>query len=197
MSRVRVTICGLTPGLMMDPMTREKIEEIRGNVRKPKAMDQSLEQEAESKIYRDKDGQAGIPSSNLFTCLKEAGRKVKYEGRSSITNSKGETLLPTILFIEEYFLPFISHGDWTVDIRPGRNEKGQAIPIVRPLFEKWELAFTLSIDDSEATGELVRKLVGAAGKNAGLCAFRPNKGGPFGRFTVTEWEELQEELVAS
>ena len=38
--------------------------------------------------------------------------------------------------------------------------------------------------------EMVRALIATAGSRIGLCDFRPEKKGPFGRFMVKDWQRV-------
>ena len=60
----------------------------------------------------------------------------------------------------------------------------------RPRFDDWRLDLTLLIDCDLWSGAEVRELVETAGQRVGLGDFRPERGGPFGRFGVGTWEPL-------
>lgn len=184
--RVCATLGSISP-LLMNPMTDEVLEGIRTKTSPPKRTDWTREEEASTKLYRD-NGSIGIPSLNLFACLVEAGRLVKVNGKQISTASS--TTLPSFLSIEEFFLPFKGNPKWVADLRRGTNEKGQAVPIVRPRFDNWKIDATLEIDEKEVNEDTVRTLMDIAGKKVGLCDFRPNKKGPFGRFMLTSWVQL-------
>jgi hypothetical protein len=184
--RVQVQCTGVSP-LLMNPATEELLDQLRGRIQKPKNLEWSVEDEAKGKIYME-DGQIGLPALNLFSCLVEAGRRVKFSARTSIS-TKESTLLPSFLSIEEMFLPFTHHSDWRVDKRRGRNPKdGVMVCIVRPRFDEWQFAVTLQIDKTKE--DIVKKLVEEAGTSVGLGDFRPARRGLFGRFAVTKWEKL-------
>ena len=81
MIRVRLTLQGLPPGLLLNPMSEETLDELWTGVR-----DTSMKgvltpkQAAERKLYTV-DGRVGLPQLNLFSCLAEAGRFIKFSGR--------------------------------------------------------------------------------------------------------------------
>lgn len=187
MNRVLATIRGISP-LLMNPMTEEVLEGIRTKTSPPKRTDWTREQEAATKLYTDGSGAVGIPSLNLFASLVEAGRRVKVSGKQISTASS--TILPSFLSIDEFFMPFKGEPSWVADMRRGSGDKGQAVPIVRPRFDSWEFDVTFDIDETEASQETVLKLVEVSGKLIGLCDFRPARKGPFGRFAVAAWNEL-------
>lgn len=186
MIRVLATLEGISP-LLMNPMSDGVLESIRTKTSPPKRTDWSREEEAETKLYRDNDGAIGLPSLNLFASLTEAGRRVKTGSPPKQISTADSTILPSFLSIEEFFLPFKGDPSWVADMRRGTNEKGQAVPIVRPRFNNWEFDVTFEIDETEVNEDTVRKLVDISGKKIGLCDFRPNKRGPFGRFRVAAW----------
>jgi hypothetical protein len=171
----------------MNPLTDEVLEGIRTKTSPPRRTDWSREEEAETKLYRE-DGRIGLPSLNLFASLAEAGRLLK-AGKRQISTANS-TILPSFLTIEGFFLPFKGDPTWVADMRRGTNEKSQAVPIVRPRFDSWEFDVTIEIDETEVNEDTVRQLVEIAGKKIGLCDFRPNKKGPFGRFKVAAWVKL-------
>jgi len=186
MVKIRVKCEGITP-YIMDPMSEETQEGLRTGVRKPKKRDWTAKQEAESKLYRE-NGHIGIPSYNLFACLRDAGSFVKYDGKRNISNSE-ESMLGGLLRIHETFLP-INHGaEWVVDKRPGKNPvDGAGVCIVRPRFDHWDFEATVEFDDNLISEESVRKLFYYGGTLKGLGGHR--KKGPFGRFTVAKWEKV-------
>lgn len=192
--QVRVLIEGVSP-LLMNPATDDMLEELRrgAGARKQKNLELTRKQEAEKKIIRNEDGQIGIPAEYLFSCLVNAGRLVKYDGKRGISNATS-TLIPSFLAIEEMFFPFADQKDadknWIADCRRGRiPNNGTAVPITRPKFMNWSFRVTLSIDTGEIAEEKVKELVKKAGSAIGLGDFRPGCRGPFGRFSIAAWEE--------
>lgn len=196
MIRVQAQFSGLSP-LLMNPMSDEQLDMLRNRTRKPKVLDQSVEDEAREKLYLDDDGTVGIPALNLFACLAEAGREVTYKGRSKISTATS-TKLPSFLAIEELFLPFTDHSEWVVDKRRGRNPNGgEAVCLIRPRFDNWQFGATFEIDESVVTEETVKELLRIAGTSVGLCDFRPACKGPFGRFKLAVWEVIEQSDAAA
>jgi hypothetical protein len=70
-----------------------------------------------------------------------------------------------------------------VDRRPAGVQKARVMR-VRPRFNKWELAFTLLIDDSVMNVSDVKTALEEAGTKKGLLDHRPR----FGRFEVVSWK---------
>lgn len=189
MIRVLVTLENTSP-LLMNPMSREKLLEIRDKQYKPKNRNRTLEQEAGEKLYRASNGKGsvGIPAENLMACLVAAGRNVQYAGKKNISNAES-TILPAFLHLDGDFFPFAGKPKWEVDVRRGVNQDGGSNCIVRPKFRKWEMAVPVEIDESqEVSEETIRKLFDWAGRAVGLCDFRPAKKGIFGCFRVKQWK---------
>jgi len=182
---------GLSP-ILINRMTEEQLEALRTGTRLPRVRDITREQEAAEKVYTNGNGIYGLPGENFYSCLINAGRFFKLEGKTQISTQKS-TLLPAFLTLREYFLEFDNGAKWVVDVRKGRNEKGEALCLVRPKFTTWGFWATLEIDESQIREEMVRSLVATAGSRIGLGDFRPAKKGPFGRFVVKEWRRVEKE----
>lgn len=194
---IMVKLASVSP-ILMNPATAELLDDLefgaaaRGKVSK----DTPSKEKAEKKVIRDEKGQIGIPVEYLFSCLREAGRFVKYDSKKSIS-TKESTLLPAFLDIKELFFPFDDQqAEWKVDRRKGTLKNSAtpvAVTIIRPRFDNWTCCLTIEVDTNKDTGiniEKIRDLFDKAGKMIGLGDFRPAKNGVFGRFKVAEWEEM-------
>lgn len=184
---------GVSP-LLMQALPKETLVNvlIRGE-RPPVQKDLPLEVMAAKVLYRengnplDEKSAVGIPMENVFGCLREAGRHVTVAGKSKISTA-GSTILPAILTLEGMFYP-LSNQAWEVDVRRGVMDNGTTVGIVRPKFKDWSITVQFVAEEGDGvTIATIRKLFDEAGRKIGLCAFRPQKNGPFGRFTVEKWE---------
>jgi hypothetical protein len=124
--------------------------------------------------------------------LREAGKHVRLEGRKMVTTNE-ETRLPAILTLLTTELPIYHPGGtepagWCPDLQRGCGNSGNAVPIIRPRFDQWELRFEVEVNQKEAPVKLMRELVEKAGRRSGLGDFRPNRKGTFGQFVITLWE---------
>ncbi len=194
MVQVKIYCEGISP-LLMNPVSEEVLKELFSGVRKPNLRDQTLDQVAASKVYRDDNNMIGIPTINLFTCLVIAGRYVQFDSRVKVSTAS-TTLVYSFLQIPDLFLPLCLQNRtewnfekaWKTDLRRGRNPSdGAMVPIIRPRFNEWGFRVTFTIDESQIAEERVKTLLQIAGKRVGLCDFRPACRGPFGMFVVKEW----------
>jgi hypothetical protein len=60
----------------------------------------------------------------------------------------------------------------------------------RPRFDEWRVTYSVEWDETLMTEGQVRRIVDDTGSRVGLLDFRPEKKGPFGRFVVVEWKNL-------
>lgn len=192
MITVKVVCKGLRP-LLMNPGNNDAIlDNLRGGsgARKPKNRDLSVYDEAAGKIYRDADGNVGIPTLNLFAALVEAGRDIQFAGKRNISTATS-TKLYSFMNIREDFLPFMGKPTWIPDKRRGTNPNGgEMVVIVRPRFDEWSFQATVDINEERAAPERAQQLFQEAGLGIGLCDFRPARRGPFGQFEVAEWKVI-------
>lgn len=166
MTPIAVTISGITPLLCGRPSTATP------DHRTP-------EEQASLKLYRGSDGWPIIPGLNLFRCLAGAA--------SSIQRSAVEVV--HALGISQSVLPIDAPAGWLVDTRIVRDRTtGMRVLCHRPRFDVWRLSALLQVDDDLLPLTQARALVDAAGDRVGLGDFRPDRGGPFGRFVVTRWD---------
>lgn len=140
-----------------------------------------------------------IPQPNLFRCLIDAGKFFKM-GKSKVTTQKS-SIIPACVEVEgienAVEIPIESKEGWETDTRPVRiPATGGRILCHRPSFNDWALDFHLSVDTDDMAPKLLREIIDAAGRKIGLGDFRPDCKGPFGKFKVTKWVELDEKVEA-
>lgn len=186
MIEVKVECVGISP-ILMDCMDDATLEGLRTGVRPQVRKDVPAEEVAGKKLYKDENGEVGIPAQCLFAALVNAGRLVK-NGKRQIS-AAGSTTLPSLMSIRETFMAFNGYADkkWVVDKRRGRLQDGTAICVVRPKFNKWGFDATIEIDEKAVDERTIQELFRVAGTAMGLGAYRPNCKGPYGRFKVSKW----------
>lgn len=207
---IEVTIGARSPLLMQAMPMWVIIESLIHKKTSPSKPDEPLEDKAERCLYlENRDAEESpivIPTRNVFACLREAGRFVKYEGKRMIS-SAGSTMLPSFYTAQDERVPLLVKGEpaihrrrdmknpkgrsWELDVDWGRGQTGSAVGIIRPKFRDWsfKMRFDLMLEPpiTEAT---MRRLFDIAGNRIGLCAYRPEKNGTFGRFRVTDWKTI-------
>ena len=194
MRTIEIKIEGITP-LLCNGFTDERQQQSTNGTSATYAADRGTPQEqASAKLYRGIDGKTlVIPQPNLLSCIIAAGKYFK-AGKTKVTTIKS-SIIPSCVDIEGVEIPIEHEERWTVDTRPVRiPSTGGRILAHRPIFNDWALEFTVNLDTEIISVRLFREIVDAAGKRIGLGDFRPDCKGPFGKFVVTRWLEVAEEL---
>jgi hypothetical protein len=135
--------------------------------------------QAAARLYLDDEKNPVIPNLNLFRSFTGAARLL---GRSpaEIVHHLG---------IRERAVPILALRGWAVDTRSVRQpQTGERTLCHRPRFDDWRLRFTLLIDQDAISIAEAHNVLTLAGQRIGLGDYRPERGGPFGRFAVTSWE---------
>lgn len=147
-------------------------------------------EEAERAAYRHPDGTLYHPGAAIARLLREAGANHKIKGsRKSVKFAVPSAVIvlddAVTLLEPETDAPL---ADFEVDSRPVviPATKGRVMRH-RPRLDKWAMLFHLEIDDDLLPADFVHQLLEEGGRKIGLGDFRPEKGGPFGRFAVTLW----------
>jgi len=190
LKKVKVALSARGHGILFNPMTDEKIDELAGI--RPKSAsekDLPLRDRAEKKIIRE-NGKVGIPATYILSALIYAGRYVK-NGKNNVSTAKTTTVFEFLTIHEEFF-PFLDQSEqWIVDKRRGTASNGKteaAIALIRPKFKNWSVSFTIEIDESLISLITVKQLFEEAGRKSGVGDYRPQKKGPFGMFDVSDWK---------
>jgi hypothetical protein len=130
----------------------------------------------------------------VYRSVIDAGTFVKV-GKSKMTTQKtsmicaGATVLELALPLTK---PDGGAPTWEVDERAVViPSTGGRIMAYRPRFEQWKLSFTIEYDQDMFSDSTLRELVDLAGKRIGLGDFRPSRKGPFGRFSIVQWQSAK------
>lgn len=189
MKTFEVTIKGTSPLL---------INRFKENDEQPEAVKKATKknygtprEQAESTPYRDgENGRLWIPSVWLTGTIRSVASDYKLPGtRKSVRSVSGGAVVPVeekLYFCENYELK-----DIEIDSRPCVIQRAR-IMRHRARLESWSVKATLQIDEEILEPKHVHDILGDAGKRAGLGDYRPQKGGPFGRFQIISWNELQQ-----
>lgn len=144
--------------------------------------------DVESCLYRLPDGTIYQPAIHFIACMKKAGTKftIPGQGKATYKNLIGSG----VILIDPEAIPH-KNQNWEIDSRAIVNPstKGRNIR-KRPCFKNWVLVFNLEYDEDEISPADIKSILEYAGRRVGIGDFRPEKGGPFGRFLVSEFKEV-------
>lgn len=153
---------------------------------------------AEKCAYRNAQGALYFPGAGVARMLREAGASHKQRGsRKSL-----KFVIPAaVLVSEDQIVLRDNEGqpltEFEVDSRPVviPSTKGRVMRH-RPRLNQWHAEFTLEIDDDMLEPTLIHQLLIEGGSKNGLGDYRPEKGGPFGKFQVVSWAILAQPVMA-
>lgn len=139
------------------------------------------EEAAEAVACRLPDGQLYLPAEALH---RAALGGAEWFGRERVTAEA--VILPVVA------LPFTPRLDrFQVDARPVViPDTGRRVMRYRPRLDEWAIETRLDVDDHILDPDLCRRILEVAGQREGVGDYRPGRGGPYGRFVVTKWEEV-------
>lgn len=199
--KINVQITGITP-LLMNRFTEAAEVQVSGGTAVTFRGDKGTPRDqAASKRYADEQGRLYIPGPNIFSAIIAAGTFHK-AGKSKLTTMK-TSLIPAGVMVDDLVCLLTNeHGEplteWEVDSRSVViPSTGGRIMAHRPRVDVWNATFTLDVDSTMFTPNLIRAVVDDAGKKIGLGDYRPARKGPFGRFVVTKWEVAESEVRAA
>lgn len=166
----------------------------KGESRPVKLQDLTPLEQAENAAYRREDGSCFFPGAAFARLLREAGSGHKQRGsRKSL-----KYIVPAaVIVLDEDITILTEKGkpqtEFEVDARPATipATKGR-IMRYRPRFDAWRMAFRLQVDEGVLGADTIAQLLTEGGSRIGVGDYRPEKGGPYGRFIVTKWEQTGE-----
>lgn len=182
---IEVKIKGLTPLLMNRFGEKNEVDVSSGIRLSVKANGDAPREAASHKLYADGVGNLYIPGTNVFAAIVAAGTFHK-AGKSKLTTQK-TSLIPAGITVLDLVCP-LGTKKWEVDSRSVVIPGGGRVMCHRPRLDEWALGFTLDVDESVFSEKTVRVLVDDSGKKLGLGDYRPQRKGPFGRFSVVGWK---------
>ncbi len=187
-------ITGKEPGIMfnnpaMMGATTGSVTQTRSNKK------YNDKDEAEMRTYRNDKGNLVVPSVQVRASLLEASKAFKL-GRTNL-----KTVLNSIMIepVDDLELKSPSNRpikNYTIDKRRVVVSRA-GIMRARPVVPQWKLSFKIEVDrelmenslQGTSTLELLTRVLSDAGKKQGIGDYRPQKGGSFGRFEVTNAKE--------
>lgn len=179
--RMTFAIRGTSPLIMhqwSEKAKREMRDKQQGGKKTKTREKREPEAEAKAATYVDDSGQIGIPGMAFKSALVTAAHK-------DIGIEK--TLVRKALFLvtkdSDKILP-IEGSDPVVREDMVRVGMGSADMRYRPEFSEWTCQIELEVDSELLQRDDVLALVDRAGFGVGICEWRPEKGGEFGRFEI-------------
>jgi hypothetical protein len=142
--------------------------------------------------YFDPTGNLCVPGAAIARLLREAGSGYKQANRRKSLKS----IVPAAVVVLEDLVPLFAVDrtsrlrEFEVDSRP------VVIPATRgrvmrhrPRIDAWTARLTLRINESLIPPSAVRQLLSDGGVQLGIGDYRPERGGPFGTFSIVSWME--------
>lgn len=183
----------------LSPLLMSNIESVNRGLPQMKLGTQpnagDIEKIAEGHTYRDDDGNLYVPTQALRSSLLTGSAGTKFPG----SRQSPRTIFQATVFPSEGRATVLNDGqpvrDFVVQIDSGVNGVGKAarrIIVVRPRIDRWSLDVPFEIDDEFAPSNF-DQFIGAlltvwnrSGRMAGIGAWRPEKQGRFGRYSVEQ-----------
>ena len=195
----RIKIKGLSPiihhngaaGLDTEsPANREKamLTKKRGSNRTEADDSRIRELECETALYLTADGKPTLPESALRACIETGARKLKQGGQVR------EGLL--VQQVEQFIY---DHKRLGATVAKLSKSTQFVVPVVvqrarilrtRAKFDDWAVVFTVEVDDELVDKQQLETWLDIAGRRIGLCDWRPEKSGSFGRFVTESIKEF-------
>lgn len=172
MFKINAKIKGVAP-LMQHRFSEEETKGKKKQVIYDKVAD------AEKAAHKDEKGYF-VPSTWIEGAMLKASVQFKLTGRKTCYEAfKGG------VFVDEPKIR-LSNKTYTIDYRPVVVNRGR-IMRSRPLFEDWNLEFSITATDDRISPETVKDALEYAGQYVGIGDFRPR----YGRFALTEFEVIK------
>lgn len=179
----QVTISGLTP-LLVNRFHEEAAEAATSGIhsRKEKLTPQ---EDAASRLYTNGVG-TYIPAEWLRQSLIGAASRHKIGRRAATAD------VAAAVYVAPFEIPL--EGEWHIDSRAVViKATGGRILRYRPMFDQWGVTFRLEIDADLVGERLIKDILIDSGRLVGIGDFRPARKGPYGRFVITDWQEVKDE----
>lgn len=185
---ITLVIKGKSP-IIMHQWSEKALREMREKHAGKKTKNRDIRDpaaESDAAMYRTADGTPGIPAMAFKSSLIGAAHK-------DIGLEK--TLLRKALFLNvsdgNAVLPFLDNSEPFTREDCVRVGAGSTDLRYRPQFDSWRVKLTMEFDAEMLRAEDVVNLINRAGYGVGICEWRPEKGGEFGRFEVDASEPVE------
>lgn len=182
-------VTGESPILMNNPAGMKKPGE--DGAAKVKKLP-TPEEEAKGLLYIDSKGQLFGPAMGFKSAIARAATGRKFGKVAAPGVVRGNVFCPIdverVILLNPKTKKPLTDKDYTVDSRRAvLKNGGKKVGVVRsrPRIESWMCEVVLEIETDVVDAETqILPLLQLAGRSVGFLDFRPENGGPFGRFTA-------------
>lgn len=178
MEQYKVRIEGTRPLLMHS--CNSMLEE--GNNKATRSKEHDPKVDAETALYKDKEGAIVVPSFCVLSCLRGSAVNFQVPGKGKKTY---KNFVYAGVQIDTENIPLISKNGWEIDAKTVVVQRSRIVR-ARPRFDEWALEFTIEIIDPVITPAVLKQIIEDAGKYNGLLDFRPL----YGLFQLTTFERM-------
>ena len=188
--RGRELICARAPDSIKPPPGSKKRG--RKTEEDAEAATGSPEDQWQKSVYMMPDGRFGFPSAAIVRCSIDTANTFFPSPTNPKYGIRREVVSGAIDIIGDDLLPLTFEGDPVKRHDIGRNKRGMLIDVYRQSFRNWSLTFVIDFDPAILPMEKLIAILKQAGFSTGIGAWRPQRGGKRGRFSVDpEIPELQ------
>jgi hypothetical protein len=178
--RMKLAIRGVTP-LIQHKWTEKALGLLREKHAGKKTKTREVrdpQQEAQDAMYVTDDGQPGLPLLAIKSALINAAHKDIGIEKTLVRKALFITGGGVNLVLPMKCVPHIVREDYV------RVSTGGPDLRYRPQFDQWEVDLQIDYDADLLQPADIVNLLARAGFGVGLCEWRPEKGGDYGRFEV-------------
>lgn len=176
--KMTVKVRGISP-LIVHAFSEKAKKQIRDKqMKKAKSAKEAKDPEAdfEAAKYTNAEGKDCIPAICLKAAIVNAAR---------FADDLKMTVLRGAIFIEGELLP-ITYGSCTMREDTVRVGMGTTDLRYRPEYKDWSVDVDVRFNSRVLSKEQVVNLISLAGFSVGICEWRPERNGQYGRFEVQE-----------
>lgn len=178
--RLKVHIIGKTPYLPepMDMQMLDKYDKKKSNQTYDKDIE-SEEEKVKKKFYYTKDGKFGIPSRCFYQSMIRASSYLFDKQDGGMRNVReGIVVLGDIIPMKYKSKEVVCHWGRTSGMSKSPRK------ILRNQFNDWSVDLDIEFNSSQLSGPQIINILNWAGFHIGVGAFRKEKTGNYGLFTV-------------
>lgn len=187
--KYNVKINGLTPYMQhrMDDQKLEQWEKNRRHIIERADVAHEDAVRAEYHCYGNQEGKCYIPADQLRMAFINGGGYLKSKVGTKTKSMKSIIAAMFMVNPDEIIMPDYD----VIDKRSAVNRNVKArIIVVRPKWNNWSAEFTVEIGEKTITKETITELISTTGNYVGIGSYRPTNNGSFGRFELTELNQI-------